>query len=86
VPALRNFEVSAWVGMFAPAGTPPAALSLIQREVAKIVATRDFRSALLSSFMMAAEPQTPEQFAQEVRQDTAKWSRAARDAKLAPLD
>jgi tripartite-type tricarboxylate transporter receptor subunit TctC len=61
-------------------------VSLIQREVAKILATRDFRSALLSSSMVAAEPQPPERFAQEVRQDTAKWSRAAREAKLAPFD
>jgi len=86
IPALKNFEVSAWVGLFAPAGTSSSAIRKIRQEIDKILGTSEFRSQLLTVSMTTAEPRPTEQFVEEIRLDTAKWSQAARDAKLSPFE
>jgi tripartite-type tricarboxylate transporter receptor subunit TctC len=86
IRALKNFEVSAWVGLFAPAGTPQPVIQRIHRELDKVLSSPEFRSQLQANSMLVAQPGTPERFAQQVRLDTAKWSRAAREAKLTPFE
>ena len=86
IPSLKNFEVSAWVGLFAPAGTSSLVTRKVRQEIDKILGTREFRSQLLAVSMTAAEPRPIEQFVEEIRLDTAKWSQAARDAKLSPFE
>ena len=41
-----NFEVKAWVGLFAPAGTPKAAIEKINAEVRKVLEASDVRERL----------------------------------------
>jgi tripartite-type tricarboxylate transporter receptor subunit TctC len=57
-----GFEAALWLGILAPAGTPPSIVERLNRELVAIVATPDFRTAMEAN---GAEPisNTPEQFA-----------------------
>ncbi|MES2248081.1 MAG: tripartite tricarboxylate transporter substrate binding protein [Pseudomonadota bacterium] len=82
VPTLQEAGVSgvdldAWAGMLAPAGTPAPVVNRLHAEIAKIVALPDFRERLAT---LNYEPAgtTPEQFAQLIATDTAKWAKAVK--------
>lgn len=68
----KDFDVSTWYGLFAPAGTPAAVVSQLNREVNKLLATREMQTAIHDQ---GAEPQsmTPEAFSAIVKSDYQKW-------------
>ncbi len=76
------FEVSSWQGLLAPAGTPPAIVAKLQREIARILALPEVRQRLAA---VAAEPvgSTPAQFRAYIESEIARWSAVARRAGLA---
>lgn len=82
VPTLQEagvsgVELDAWAGMLAPAGTPAPVIKRLHAEITKIVALPDFRERLAA---LNYEPAgtTPEQFAQLIVADTAKWAKAVK--------
>ena len=70
---LPGFDVSAWMGIFAPAGTPPAVVAQLNGALNKLLATGEIRERFAG---LGAEPlgSTPEEFAAHIRSETAKWS------------
>ncbi|MCC6209928.1 MAG: tripartite tricarboxylate transporter substrate binding protein [Burkholderiales bacterium] len=80
---IPHFEVSVWVGLFAPAGTPKETVGRLNAEAVKVLATpavRDHLAGLgVESFGNSAE-----QFAQIVSADIAKWAQIAKRAGLQP--
>jgi tripartite-type tricarboxylate transporter receptor subunit TctC len=74
---LPGFEVTAWYGVFAPAGSPPAALQRVAAEVGKAVREADFRERLAN---LGATPvgSTPEEFAKFLRAENARWANAVK--------
>ncbi|WP_119965685.1 tripartite tricarboxylate transporter substrate binding protein [Simplicispira lacusdiani] len=68
----KDFDVSTWYGLFAPAGTPPAVVATLNAEVNKLLATADMKAAIHAQ---GAEPQalTPAQFDSLLKSDHAKW-------------
>jgi tripartite-type tricarboxylate transporter receptor subunit TctC len=78
-----DYEVSAWFGVFAPAGTPPAAVTRLNAELTSIVQSPEMQKRLRD---MGAEPETgtPESYARYVRDEAQKWSAVVRQAGLAP--
>jgi tripartite-type tricarboxylate transporter receptor subunit TctC len=81
---LPGFEVTAWYGVFAPAGTPPEALKRVAAEVAKAVAAADFRERL-SNLGAAPVGSTPEAFETFLKAENARWAKAVK-ASGAKLD
>jgi tripartite-type tricarboxylate transporter receptor subunit TctC len=81
---LPGFVVTAWYGVFAPAGSPPAAVQRVAAEVAKAVREADFRERLAN---MGATPvgSTPEEFARFLRAENVRWANAVK-ASGAKLD
>ena len=69
---LAGYEVGSWQGVFAPAGTPPAIVSRLNREIVKIINMPDVKEKLTA---LGAEPvgNTPEEFGAIVRTEVAKW-------------
>ncbi|MET0540648.1 MAG: tripartite tricarboxylate transporter substrate binding protein, partial [Variovorax sp.] len=57
----KDFDVSTWYGIFAPAGTPKDIVTRLNAEVNKLLATPEMKDAIHAQ---GAEPQTmtPEQF------------------------
>ncbi len=75
---LPGFEVSAWMGLFAPAGTPSAIVSQLNTALNKLLASTDVRERFAA---LGAEPlgSSPEEFAAHIRSETTKWSRLVKE-------
>ena len=71
---LPGFDISTWYGFFAPAGTPPAVIAKWNADVTKILTTPDVRAKIMADGAEPA-PDTPEQFAQFIQRENAKYAR-----------
>jgi tripartite-type tricarboxylate transporter receptor subunit TctC len=71
---LPGFDISTWYGLFAPAGTPPSVIAKWNADVTKILTTPDVRAKLMADGAEPA-PDTPEQFAQMISRELAKYAR-----------
>ncbi len=69
-----GFEVTAWFGVMAPTGTPPAVIAKLHADTVKIVNMADVRERFLSQ---AAAPvgNTPEEFGAFIHAEREKWSK-----------
>lgn len=66
-------DINSWVGLFAPAGTPPAIINRLYTEVARIMAMPDMRQ-LIADQASESLALSPAEFAQRIRRETAVWS------------
>jgi tripartite-type tricarboxylate transporter receptor subunit TctC len=78
---LPGFEAVSWVGIVAPAGTPPAIVDKLSQAFGAAVARLDI-GARFKELGFAPARNTPAEFAQFIRDDRAKWQRVAREVKL----
>lgn len=78
---LPNYDAGFWRGLLAPAGTPKAIVDKLSAEVGKIVAMPDIRERLQSQ---GQEPfyNAPEQFAEIMRADFARYGRLIKTANI----
>jgi len=70
---LPNFDVSAWTGLFAPAGTPRAIIERLNAETRRIAGDKDY-AALIQSMGTDVATSSPEAFGAFVRGDIARWT------------
>ena len=78
-----GYEVSAWYGIFAPAGTPAAIVQQISVELQQIFQQPDIQAHLLPlGFEMSIG--NPEQLRGTVTRDLEKWSRVVKAAGIRP--
>ena len=77
VPAVSEtvagYDLNAWWGLMAPAGTPKPVVDRLQQEIAKVMRARDMEQRL-REMGLEVEASTPEQFAAVVRGDMVKWA------------
>lgn len=78
VPA---YDVSAWNGLVAPRGTPAAIVARLNIEAAKAVQAPEVKERMLR-FGGVPVGSTPEEFAEFLRGERAKWGKLIREAKL----
>jgi len=81
--SLPGFEVSNWIGLFAPAGTPSPVVAKINAEVQKIMQQPDVQQRLAAEGAKFI-PTTPESFAAFQKNEAAKWSKAIAEAGIKP--
>ena len=79
--SLKGFAADSWFGLMVPAGTPRDIISRMNAEVQKALALQETRDRLLSVGGVVA-PGGPEQLAERVRADLAKWGKVARTAGI----
>jgi tripartite-type tricarboxylate transporter receptor subunit TctC len=77
--SLKGFEADSWFGLLMPAGTPREIIAKLNAEVLKILATQEVKDRLLAQGGVAVGG-TPEQLAERIRADIAKWGKVARTA------
>jgi tripartite-type tricarboxylate transporter receptor subunit TctC len=70
-----------WLGVLMPAGTPKQIISLLNREIAMIITRTDMKDRLPE---LGFEPvvNTPEQFADQIKEDFETWGKLIRAANL----
>jgi tripartite-type tricarboxylate transporter receptor subunit TctC len=71
--SLAGFEVNNWIGLFAPAGTPPDIVRRWNAEVTKIMQSPEIQARLTGEGAKFAA-NTPEQFSKFVVAEIAKWA------------
>jgi tripartite-type tricarboxylate transporter receptor subunit TctC len=74
---LKDFDISTWFGVFAPAGTPAPIVERLNAEFTKALASPEIRERLAK---MGAEPAPldPEAFGRFVRVEQAKYQRVVK--------
>lgn len=78
---LADFVVDTWLGVMAPARTPPAIIERLARESMAIVADPDMRTRLIG---LGVEPSGSDSatFARQLSTDLARWAKVVRDASI----
>lgn len=76
-----GMEMSAWVGLVAPAGTPPAIVAKLATEIEKVLAQPEVQKQLLGN---GAEPvgHYQEAFAAYMREESARYGKVIADAHI----
>ena len=80
---LPGYEHASWVGMLAPAGTPPAIISRLNTEIARIVHLPEVKEFLLRDGL-EPEGDTAKEFAANIRNEVAKWIKVVKAAGIKP--
>ena len=78
---VAGFDVSSWVGIFAPAKTPPAVISRLQQELAAVLQS-DFVRERYATLGIEPVGNSPTEFAGQVRADLARWEKVVKAAKV----
>lgn len=78
-----EYDLSGWVALLAPAGTPPAVVGKLNAEVTRILNLADVRSKFLD---LGAEPSpmTVPQVTAWVQKEVATWTRLVKEAGIQP--
>lgn len=69
---VRGFEADTWFALFAPRGTPADVVASLNKSVNAVLKDPEVRARMAQSFFNVT-PSTPEQLAQTVKSETAKW-------------
>jgi tripartite-type tricarboxylate transporter receptor subunit TctC len=79
---LSDFDdLSVWLGLVAPKGTPKPIIDKINREVVRILADPDVRRTFDQAGNFAVTS-TPEEFDAFIRKEADRWSKALKDSNI----
>ncbi len=78
--ALPGYIASTWYGMFAPAGTPPAIVDLLNKTLNKVMEDTEIKKQLQEQGMVTV-PMTSAALQKFVAEDTIKWAKVVEQSK-----
>jgi tripartite-type tricarboxylate transporter receptor subunit TctC len=78
---LPGLEVNSWYGLCAPAGTPAAILEKIHADLNAVLRTPEIQQRLRDVVVEVA-PTSPQEFAEFMRVETARWARVIKAAGI----
>lgn len=72
-----GYEATSWFGLFAPAATPAPVVARLNAALVKVLSDANVKKKIAEQ---GAEPysEKPEQFAEFIRKETAKWSQVVK--------
>ena len=78
---LSGYDATGWNGIGAPRGTPSAIIEKLHQEIDAIVLDRAMKARLIS---LGVEPlsMTPAEFGKRIADDTEKWAKVIKFAKI----
>ena len=80
---LQGFDMTSWNGLFAPAGTPPAILSRLEKDSLKVLADVETQ-AKFAAIGFEIAPMGSAQFDRYMRGEIAHWGKLVRAANIQP--
>jgi tripartite-type tricarboxylate transporter receptor subunit TctC len=80
---LQGFDVAAWYGVLAPAGTSPEIVSKLNGVIVGIVNNKDFQTRLAQ---LGADPigESPQYFSKFLQEEIVRWEKVVKAAKAKP--
>jgi tripartite-type tricarboxylate transporter receptor subunit TctC len=78
-----GYEASNWWGIAAPAGTPPAIVERLHRELSAILSSADTQKRFLDEGAEVVR-MSPAEFGVFIGAETAKWTRVIKEADIRP--
>ncbi|HEY1461093.1 MAG TPA: tripartite tricarboxylate transporter substrate binding protein [Casimicrobiaceae bacterium] len=76
-----GYAIDIWVGVFAPAGTPPSLIGRLNRDIDEISASPEMRPVLEPDGTLPTAI-SPASFAQRLKEELAQWKRIASEHKI----
>src|SRR6516165_1322515 len=76
-----DFEAISWFGLLAPAGTPTVIIDKVHADIVHIAAHADMQERI-AQLGLTASVNSPEEFAEVIKTDTAKWAHVIRAANI----
>ena len=77
----REFESHSWYGLAAPARTPAAIIALWHKETVAVLKQPDIVARITQDGGVPVGS-SPQEFAQQIREETAKWARVIKTAGI----
>ena len=71
----KDFDVTSTFGVLAPAGTPADVVARLNAEIGKIMQDPEAKEQFLQQGVYALQPQTPQQAAERLRAEVARWAK-----------
>ena len=81
----KEFDGVQWYGIVGPAKMPPALVARLNREINKLIVAPELKEKL-SGEALEPMPMSPEQFAEYIKNDIAKWSKLVKARKIEIAD
>jgi len=79
---LKGFELTQWQAIAAPAGTPKPIVDLLYREIVEALKKPDVMDRLATQGGSELVGNTPEEFAQAIKSDLAKYAKLVKAANI----
>lgn len=80
---LPGYETTIWIALFVPSKTPAAQVQLLNREVQAAVNSAEYKERL-QGLDMQPRVSSPQELADYLKSDLAKWARVVKDAGIKP--
>jgi tripartite-type tricarboxylate transporter receptor subunit TctC len=78
-----GYEASNWIGLVAPAGTPPAIVAQLNREIAAIQNTPEMQKQFADQGLEILR-MSPADFTAFMTQELGKWERVVKEGGIKP--
>ncbi|MGE0801222.1 MAG: tripartite tricarboxylate transporter substrate binding protein [Lautropia sp.] len=78
---LAGFDATGWLGILAPAGTPPGIVAKLQKDIAAALGSKEV-SAKLNAEGMEPVGSSIGEFGDFLKSETMKWSKVVKEAQL----
>ncbi len=79
-----TFDMASWYAVVAPAGTPPAIVERLNKEVNRLMAAPEMAEQMKKIGFADFPANTPAQFARTVERDTREWNAIVKAANIKP--
>jgi tripartite-type tricarboxylate transporter receptor subunit TctC len=79
---LNNVEAQIWIGLFAPAGTPPDIIGKLHAAAVKVLATEGLQKEFDKDGLVILTDPSPDSFRKQLADDIVKWTAVIKSAGI----
>ena len=80
---VKGFDMDSWAGIFAPVNTPPEIITLLNKELRKIIDSPEVKGQL-GNLGFEAFSSSPDELGGFIKSQLGHWARMVKDAGIQP--
>ncbi len=81
LPGMAGFDVTVWLGMVAPAGTPADIVAKLNTEIVRILGLPDVKEKFVAAGLDPMS-NTPSEFAAYIRKESERWGKVIKETGI----